>query len=98
MEDQVSKYRGRGLQAAFVAACKPLVVELSHWKELQDAGYAYYQTEHTMQVAITMQSLIVNWLSLALVANWHCYESSGPRICSKFSRPSFTWGHGKVWV
>ena len=35
MEDQVSKYRARGLQVAFVAACKPFVVDLSHRKELQ---------------------------------------------------------------
>ena len=43
------KYKVRGLQAAFVAACKPLVVKLSHWKELQDAGYASYQPEHHKQ-------------------------------------------------
>ena len=40
-----SKYRARGLQSC-PATCKPLVFELSHWKELQDAGYTSYQTEH----------------------------------------------------
>ena len=39
-------YRARCLQAVFVAGCKPLVFELFHLKDLQDAGYAPYQTEH----------------------------------------------------
>ena len=36
MEDQVSIELG--FVGAFVATCKPLVVELSHWKDLQDAA------------------------------------------------------------
>ena len=54
MEDQVSKYRARGLQAAFVAACKPLVVELSHRKELQMQGTLRYQAEQSRDANIML--------------------------------------------
>ena len=66
-------------------ACRPCFAQpddLSHWKELQDAGYASHQTE-IMQVAIsiTMRSLIAIR-----------YESSGPRIMFEVCQTVFRQG------